>query len=215
MSGESVISHSDVVAWLTLAAARIHEHKQHLTDLDAAIGDADHGINMDRGFQAVVGVLPTLPAGDIGALLKGVAMKLISTVGGASGPLYGTFFLRLGTATTGRAELGLAGFTDAFDLGITGIRERGKAALGDKTMLDALCPARDALRAGIDRGDPPGDALAAAVAAAEQGMLATIPLVARKGRASYLGERSAGHQDPGATSSHLLLEAAADTWFRA
>lgn len=215
MSTASAISYDDVVAWINLAADRIHEQKQYLTDLDSAIGDADHGINMDRGFQAVTTALPTLPAGDIGALLKGVAMKLISTVGGASGPLYGTFFLRLGTATAGKPELDIAGFSDAFDLGITGVKERGKAEPGDKTMLDALLPAQDALHAGIGRGDTPADALAAAVAAAEEGMLATIPLVARKGRASYLGERSAGHQDPGATSSHLLLKAAADTWFQA
>jgi dihydroxyacetone kinase-like protein len=215
MSVASAISYDDVVAWVTLAAERIHDQKAYLTELDSAIGDADHGINMDRGFQAVLGVLPTLPAGDIGALLKGVAMKLISTVGGASGPLYGTFFLRLGTATAGRETLDIAAFADALDLGITGIKERGKAEPGDKTMLDALLPARDALRAGIDGGQSPADALAAAVAAAEGGMAATIPLVARKGRASYLGERSAGHQDPGATSSHLLLKAAADTWFQA
>jgi dihydroxyacetone kinase-like protein len=209
------ISYDDVVAWVTLVAERIRDQKQYLTELDSAIGDADHGINMDRGFQAVMGVLPTLPTGDIGALLKGVAMKLISTVGGASGPLYGTFFLRLGTVAAGRTELDISTFADALDLGITGLQERGKAVPGDKTMLDALFPARDALRAGIDGGQSPAEALAAAVAAAEGGMTATIPLVARKGRASYLGERSAGHQDPGATSSHLLLKAAADTWFQA
>jgi dihydroxyacetone kinase-like protein len=215
MSAASAISYDDVVAWITLIAERIHDQKQYLTELDSAIGDADHGINMDRGFQALLPVLPTLPAGDIGGLFKGIAMKLISTVGGASGPLYGTFFLRMATGTAGKAELDLPAFADAFDAGITGVIDRGKASPGDKTMLDALLPARDALRAGIAGGQSPADALAAAVAAAEQGMLATIPLVARKGRASYLGERSAGHQDPGATSSHLLLKAAADTWFQA
>lgn len=209
------ISYDDVVAWITLAAERIHEQKAYLTELDSAIGDADHGINMDRGFQTVVGILPTLPAGDIGALLKGIAMKLISTVGGASGPLYGTFFLRFGTATAGKAELTLDDFATGFEAAVTGVQDRGKAEAGDKTMLEALLPARDALRAGVEGGQSPADALAAAVAAAEQGMAGTIPLVARKGRASYLGERSAGHQDPGATSSHLLLKAAADTWFQA
>ena len=214
MSDAAHIGHDDVVAWLTLVAERVHDQKAYLTELDSAIGDADHGINMDRGFQAVVGALPTLPPDDIGAVFKGVAMKLISTVGGASGPLYGTFFLRLGTATAGQSQVDLAAFADGFDAGIGGIRDRGKAEPGDKTMLDALLPASEALRAGIERGDAPADALAAAVGAAEQGMQATIPLVARKGRASYLGERSAGHQDPGATSSHLLLKAAADTLFK-
>jgi dihydroxyacetone kinase-like protein len=159
--------------------------------------------------------LPALPVGDVGAFLKGVGMTLVSTVGGASGPLYGTFFLQLGGGTAARADIELGDFATAMEAGIAGIQRLGKAEPGDKTMLDALLPARDALRGGLDRGDAPADALAAAVAAAEQGMLATIPLVARKGRASYLGERSAGHQDPGATSSHLLLKAAADTWFQA
>jgi phosphoenolpyruvate---glycerone phosphotransferase subunit DhaL len=211
----SAISYDDVVAWINLVADRIHEQKQYLTELDSAIGDADHGINMDRGFQAVIPVLPTLPAGDIGGLFKGIAMKLISTVGGASGPLYGTFFLRMSPGTAGKAEMTLPEFADAVDAGIEGLVVRGKAEPGDKTMLDVWFPARDALRAGVEAGNPPADVLAAMVEAAEQGMLATIPLVARKGRASYLGERSAGHQDPGATSSHLLIKAAADTWFQA
>jgi dihydroxyacetone kinase-like protein len=209
------ISYDDVVAWVKLFAERVHAEKGHLTDLDSAIGDADHGINMDRGFTAVVAKLPSLPVGDVGGLLKGVGMTLVSTVGGASGPLYGTFFLQLGGGTAGKAEIELADFATAMEAGIAGIQRLGKAEPGDKTMLDALLPARDALRGGLDRGDAPSDALAAAVAAAEQGMLATIPLVARKGRASYLGERSAGHQDPGATSSHLLLKAAADAFYGA
>lgn len=207
------ISYDDVVAWVSLYAERVHAEKAHLTDLDSAIGDADHGINMDRGFTAVLAKLPTLPVGDIGAFLKGVGMTLVSTVGGASGPLYGTFFLQLGGGTAGKAEIELADFASAMDAGIAGIQRLGKAEPGDKTMLDALLPAREALHESLDRGDAPPDALAAAVAAAEQGMLATIPLVARKGRASYLGERSAGHQDPGATSSHLLLKAAADAFY--
>ena len=215
MSSASRISYDDVVAWVRLLAERLHAEKEYLTELDSAIGDADHGINMDRGFTAVMAKLPTLPAGDVGALLKGVGMTLVSTVGGASGPLYGTFFLQLGGGTAGKADIELGDFATAMEAGIAGIQRLGKAEPGDKTMLDALLPARDALRGGLDRGDAPADALAAAVAAAEQGMLATIPLVARKGRASYLGERSAGHQDPGATSSHLLLKAAADTWFQA
>jgi dihydroxyacetone kinase-like protein len=215
MSSASRISYDDVVAWVRLLAERLHAEKEYLTDLDSAIGDADHGINMDRGFTAVMAKLPALPTGDVGAFLKGVGMTLVSTVGGASGPLYGTFFLQLGGGTAGKADIELGDFATAMEAGIAGIQRLGKAEPGDKTMLDALLPARDALRGGLDRGDAPADALAAAVAAAEQGMLATIPLVARKGRASYLGERSAGHQDPGATSSHLLLKAAADTWFQA
>jgi dihydroxyacetone kinase-like protein len=215
MSSASRISYDDVVAWLRLLAERLHAEKAYLTELDSTIGDADHGINMDRGFTAVMAKLPALPVGDIGGLLKGVGMTLVSTVGGASGPLYGTFFLQLGGGTAGKADIELGDFATAMEAGIAGIQRLGKAEPGDKTMLEALLPARDALRGGLDRGDAPADALAAAVAAAEQGMLATIPLVARKGRASYLGERSAGHQDPGATSSHLLLKAAADTWFQA
>ncbi len=208
------IAFDDVVAWFNLAAERLREARGYLTDLDSAIGDADHGTNMDRGFQAVLTILPTVPAGDIAALYKGAGRKILSTVGGASGPLYYTFMDRIGKTAEGKAELSGADFATALEAGIAGIQERGKAEPGDKTMLDALIPARDALRAGIDRGAAPADALAAAVEAAEQGMLATIPLVARKGRASYLGERSAGHQDPGATSSHLLLQAMADTFFR-
>lgn len=215
MSSASRISYDDVVAWVRLLAERLHAEKEYLTELDSAIGDADHGINMDRGFTAVMAKLPALPVGDVGAFLKGVGMTLVSTVGGASGPLYGTFFLQLGGGTAGKADIELGDFATAMEAGVAGIQRLGKAEPGDKTMLDALLPARDALRGGLDRGDAPADALAAAVAAAEQGMLATIPLVARKGRASYLGERSAGHQDPGATSSHLLLKAAADTWFQA
>jgi len=215
MSSASHISYDDVAAWVRLLAERLHAEKEYLTELDSAIGDADHGINMDRGFTAVMAKLPALPVGDIGGLLKGVGMTLVSTVGGASGPLYGTFFLQLGGGTAGKADIELGDFATAMEAGIAGIQRLGKAEPGDKTMLDALLPARDALRGGLDRGDAPVAALAAAVAAAEQGMLATIPLVARKGRASYLGERSAGHQDPGATSSHLLLKAAADTWFQA
>ena len=167
---------------------------------------------MDRGFQAVIAKLPGLPNRDIGAAFKTVGMTLVSTVGGASGPLYGTFFLQFATATAGREAIGLDELVAALDAGIAGVQRIGKAEAGDKTMLDTLLPARDALRAAAGSGASLADALARSVAAAEQGMLATIPLVARKGRASYLGERSAGHQDPGATSSYLLLKAAADTW---
>jgi len=215
MSSTERITRDDVVAWIQLAAQVMRDNKEYLTQLDSAIGDADHGINMDRGFQAILAKLPTLPAGDVGALLKGVGMTLVSTVGGASGPLYGTLFLQLGGSTAGKEDLELAEFATALDAGIAGIQRLGKAEPGDKTMLDALLPAQAALHQAVDEGASPGGALGTAAAAAEDGMRATIPLVARKGRASYLGDRSAGHQDPGATSSHLLLKAAADAWSRA
>lgn len=211
MSGPSTITYDDVVAWVSTFAATVRDQKDYLTALDSAIGDADHGINMDRGFQAVLTKLPGLPGGDIGATCKTVGMTLVSTVGGASGPLYGTFFLQVGSATAGRDAIGLDDLVAALDAGIAGIQRIGKAQPGDKTMLDTLLPARDALKEAAASGASLQDALARAVDAAEQGMLATTPLVARKGRASYLGERSAGHQDPGATSSYLLLKAAADT----
>jgi phosphoenolpyruvate---glycerone phosphotransferase subunit DhaL len=201
-----------VVAWVRTFAEVIGQNKAYLTELDSAIGDADHGINMDRGMQAVLGKLETAPQGDIGALLKTVGMTLVSTVGGAGGPLYGTLFMQIGAATSGKAELEPQDWADALAKGIEGVQMRGKAEPGDKTMLDALLPAVEALRAAIADGSSLPDALRTSAAAAEDGMKATIPLVARKGRASYLGERSAGHQDPGATSSYLLLRAAADTW---
>ena len=212
MSGATAITYDDVVAWINTFAATVRDQKEYLTGLDSAIGDADHGINMDRGFQAVIGKLPGLPNRDIGAAFKSVGMTLVSTVGGASGPLYGTFFLQLGTAPAGREAMGLDDLVTALDAGVAGIQRIGKAELGDKTMLDTLLPARDALREAAASGVPLQDALDRTVAAAEQGMLATIPLVARMGRASYLGDRSAGHQDPGATSSYFLLKAAADTF---
>ena len=193
--------------------------REQLTDLDAAIGDADHGINMDRGMRAVEDRLKALgepgeagePAhGDIGALLKSVGMTLVSTVGGAAGPLYGTLFLGMGKAVGEAAELGVAQWAAAVDAGVQAVQARGKAQPGDKTMVDALAPAAEALNAAAASGLGAADAQRLAARAARQGMKATIPLVARKGRASYLGERSAGHQDPGATSSWLLMRAAAD-----
>jgi phosphoenolpyruvate---glycerone phosphotransferase subunit DhaL len=215
MGSTDRITSDDTLAWIQLAAQVFRENKEYLTQLDSAIGDADHGINMDRGFQAVLAKLPALPTGDVGGLLKGVGMTLISTVGGASGPLYGSFFLQLAGPTAGKAEVDVAEFATALDAGIARVQGLGKAEPGDKTMLEALLPAQAALHAAVDEGASPGDALRAAADAAEEGMRATIPLVARKGRASYLGDRSAGHQDPGATSSHLLLKAAADAWSRA
>jgi dihydroxyacetone kinase-like protein len=207
-----MISHDDILAWVRRFAAVVAENKTYLTELDSAIGDADHGINMDRGFTAVVGKLEGPTGPDIGVTLKLVGTTLISTVGGASGPLYGMFFLQMGGAVAGKESLTLGEFATAFETGLGGVLRIGKAEPGDKTMVDALIPARDALRAAIDDGASVGDAVARMADGAEQGMLATVPLVARKGRASYLGERSAGHQDPGATSSHLLLRSAAEVW---
>ena len=203
----------DIVAWLVAYADALAANKDYLTQLDSAIGDADHGINMDRGFQAVVAKLTrSCRAGgeDIGATLKGAGMTLISTVGGASGPLYGSLFLGMAAATAGKLELTLEDWIAAFEAGVVGVMRRGKAALGDKTMIDCLVPAVDALQAAAAEGAGWGSALRCAEEAGRRGMEATIPLVARKGRASYLGERSAGHQDPGATSAHLLLAAAVE-----
>ena len=207
------VSYEAVLGRLKRFAADVEANKEYLTQLDAAVGDADHGINMSRGMSAVMAKLDDQAGGDdVGALLKTVGMTLVSTVGGAGGPLYGTLFLRMGTAVTGKSELSPDDWAAALEAGIAGVQERGKAESGDKTMVDALLPARDALTAALGNGAPFGEALRASAAAAEKGMKDTVPLVARKGRASYLGERSAGHQDPGATSSQLLLEAAAETW---
>ena len=201
---EPTISAADVRAWLADYAAVIAEHRAELVALDTAIGDGDHGTNMDRGMRAAIEKLDATEGDDIGALLKAVAMALISKVGGAAGPLYGTLFLQMGNKAAGRTELDIAGWTEALQAGVDGVKARGKAEPGDKTMLDALLPALDALRAGDGDG-----ALERSADAAEEGMRATTPLEARKGRASYLGPRSVGHQDPGATSAHLLLRAAA------
>jgi len=207
------ITSADVRRWLDAVTTVITEHSEELTQLDAAIGDADHGANMARGFQAVQAKLASLaPDADIGTILRTVAMTLIGTVGGAAGPLYGTFFLQLAQKTAGKQELSAQEWAEAFAAAVQGVMARGQAQPGDKTMVDALVPARDALQAALAEGVPFSQALAKAAEAAEAGMRATVPLVARRGRASYLGERSAGHQDPGATSSALILRAAATTW---
>jgi dihydroxyacetone kinase-like protein len=197
--------------WLRSFADAVTDNADELTALDSAIGDADHGANMRRGMKAVLGKLDAAPDAPPSTLLKTAGMTLVSTVGGASGPLYGTFFLRMATSAGDREELDAAGFAAALRAGLDGVVARGKAAAGDKTMLDALIPAVDALDAALADGAGLRDALRAAADAAAAGRDATVPLVARKGRASYLGERSAGHQDPGATSTALLLTAAAAT----
>jgi phosphoenolpyruvate---glycerone phosphotransferase subunit DhaL len=201
-------THDAVEDWMKRFAAEVAENRSYLTKLDGAIGDGDHGKNMDRGMKKALERLDASDGDDIGASLKTIGMALVSSVGGAAGPLYGTLFLQMGQATAGKSELDVAAFTEALDAGVQGVIKRGKAEPGDKTMLDALGPALDALRSA--GGDDVAGALAQAADAAREGMEATVPMVARKGRASYLGERSAGHQDPGATSSHLLLKTAAE-----
>ncbi len=206
------ISRDDALAWIKAVASVISENSAYLTQLDAAIGDADHGANMERGFKAVLNKMPEISDKDIGTVFKTVGMTLISTVGGAGGPLYGTFFLQAGTKTAGKMELSLSDWAEALDSALKGVIMRGKAELGDKTMVDALTPAVKALQQAIQDNQPINKAVELSAEAAKAGMEATIPLVARKGRASYLGERSAGHQDPGATSSYLILNSAAETW---
>jgi dihydroxyacetone kinase-like protein len=206
---------AQAVAWVRSAAAVIEEHAAELTKLDSAIGDGDHGTNMNRGFKAAVQRLDALEGDqDFGAVFKAVGMALIGKVGGASGPLYGSLFLGMGK------ELGDSGAAEnqvedqrlaaALRAGYDSVVARGKAQLEDKTMLDAWHPALEALDAALAGGKELGPALDEAVAAAEEGMKATIPMIARKGRASYLGERSRDHQDPGATSTYLLLKTLAD-----
>jgi phosphoenolpyruvate---glycerone phosphotransferase subunit DhaL len=199
----------DLAGWIREFARLIAQNKEQLTELDSAIGDGDHGANMDRGLTAVVAALDAEPPDSPSALFKKVGMTLISKVGGASGPLYGTAFLRM--AASAEPSIDTAGFAKVLRAGLDGVVARGKAQLGDKTMVDALAPAVDALDAAVAAGASQKEALRAAADAAEKGREATVPLVARKGRASYLGERSAGHPDPGATSTTLLLIAAATT----
>jgi phosphoenolpyruvate---glycerone phosphotransferase subunit DhaL len=208
VGSEAVIDAAAVERWLRRFAELIAAHEADLTALDSAIGDADHGANMQRGMQAVVAVLDGGAAEQPADLLRQVGMTLVSKVGGASGPLYGTFFLRMAPALNGSTVDGAA-FAAALRAGLNGVVARGRAEAGDKTMFDALAPAVDALDAALADGRSLADALRAAAEAAEAGRDATGPLIARKGRASYLGERSVGHVDPGATSSALLVAATA------
>jgi dihydroxyacetone kinase-like protein len=203
------ISSASIEAWLRRCATVFAEHKDELTDLDAKIGDADHGVNMARGFSAIPPKLDPLLDKSIGSLFRTSAMTLISQVGGASGPLYGTFFLQAARPANGKTELTLKELCQCFDTGLTGIVNLGKAVLGDKTMVDVLTPALAALHP--KNGDSLGTALERAASTAREAAESTIPMIARKGRASYLGERSVGHKDPGAASSALLLEALAET----
>ncbi|MBD2307913.1 dihydroxyacetone kinase ADP-binding subunit DhaL [Chroococcidiopsis sp. FACHB-1243] len=197
---------SQVIQWLQNFATEIEQNKKYLTELDAAIGDADHGINMDRGFKKVASQLPSVTDKDISTILKTVSMTLISTVGGASGPLYGTFFLKASTAVTGKEELATEDLLKLLQVGLEGVVQRGKAQLGDKTMIDVLSPVVDNFQKSVDNNQTTLVAMQQVVIVAEQAMKDTIPMLAKKGRASYLGDRSIGHQDPGATSTYLMLK---------
>jgi phosphoenolpyruvate---glycerone phosphotransferase subunit DhaL len=195
-----------ILRWLQRFATKIEQNKEYLTELDAAIGDADHGINMERGFKKLLIQLPTIANKDIGSILKSVSMTLIASIGGASGPLYGTFFLRASSAVADKDELDEQDMVDMLRAGLNGVIERGKTQLGDKTMLDVLFPAVTAFEKAVDERKVMRDAMGQALAAAEQAMKDTALMQAKKGRASYLGDRSIGHQDPGATSCYLMLK---------
>lgn len=195
-------------SWVRIFAALIAEHRDELTELDSAIGDADHGQNMDRGMQAVVAAVEQTQPETASALFSKAGMTVVSTVGGASGPLFGTMFLRIGACLGDTAEISLSELAAGLRAGLDGVLARGKAAEGDKTMVDALDPAVTALERAVADGEGKAQAVRLAATAAGHGRDATIPMVARKGRASYLGQRSAGHQDPGATSIALFLQAA-------
>jgi len=205
-----MITNTQILQWFENTADLIDENSSYLTKLDTAIGDADHGNNMKRGFTKVRELLPELEDKDIGAILKTVAMKLISSVGGASGPLYGTFYLQASNKAKGSNELDGNQFGELLQAGLEGIKMRGKASLEDKTIIDALEPAVEAYTNSINDGDSIPDALESAVSAAEKGAEDTIPMIAKKGRASYMGERSKGHKDPGATSMTMILTALRD-----
>lgn len=199
------ITAEKVKEFLQRAAEVLKENREYLTELDSAIGDADHGINMDRGFQAIMAKFPSFEGKDAGTILKTAGMALVSTVGGAGGPLYGTAFMQAGMALSGKFEFSLEDLIKALEASLKGIMNLGKSKPGEKTMIDAINPAIEAMKKALSDGADPVKALEEATRAAEEGMKATIPMIAQKGRASYLGERSRGHQDPGATSSYLLF----------
>jgi dihydroxyacetone kinase-like protein len=205
-----MFSAEQAMEWIRRTAAVVEENAGMLTRLDAAIGDGDHGTNMARGFRAVLERLESLGDKDFASLFRAVGMALIGKVGGAAGPLYGSFYMAMGKRLGAASEASDSDLAAALRAGYDGVVARGRAEVGDKTMLDAWDPALKALDQALGEGAEPGPALDRAAEAAEEGMKATIPLVARKGRASYLGERSKNHQDPGATSSHLIVRALAD-----
>ena len=201
------VTRDGALEWMRRFASELSEHREQLVRLDTAIGDGDHGTNLDRGMRKALEKLDGGEQADPGTVLKTVAMALVSSVGGAAGPLYGTFFLQMGSALGSDSEVELPSFAAAWRKGLEGVQMRGKAEAGDKTMVDALIPGVGALEAASDLEG----GLRAAEQAAEEGMKATTPLVARKGRASYLGERSKDHQDPGATSTYYLFKSAAES----
>jgi phosphoenolpyruvate---glycerone phosphotransferase subunit DhaL len=200
------VNRDTTLDWMRRFAQEMAEHREELVKLDTAIGDGDHGTNMDRGMRKALEKLGQDELPDPGAVLKATAMALVSSVGGAAGPLYGTLFLQMGTAMAGEEDVDLKAYAGAWRKGLEGVQMRGKAEPGDKTMVDALIPAVEALESAQDLDS----GLQEAAEAAQGGMQATIPLVARKGRASYLGERSKDHQDPGATSTYYLYKSAAE-----
>ena len=201
-----------VIGILDQIGKTIAENAAFLTELDAAIGDSDHGINLSRGFRKVEEKLPALADADIGAILKQTGMALVSTVGGASGPLYGTAFMKAGAAMAGKREINMEDFLVLLDAAIGGVSMRGKAVRGEKTMLDAMIPAYEAMKEAAADGAETAAVFSAGVKAAEEGVAYTKTISATKGRASYLGERSIGHQDPGATSFTLMLRTIADNY---
>lgn len=201
-----------IIQMILRIAAVMEEQKDFLTELDNVIGDGDHGINMARGFSEVEKKIDSLQDKDIGAILKGVGMTLVSTVGGASGPLYGTAFMKAGMTIGAKNEIDMAEFLAAFGAAIEGIKVRGRSVVGEKTMLDAMVPAYEAMQAAAETGESVKAVLDRGVAAARSGVEHTKELVATKGRASYLGERSVGHQDPGATSFTAMLEVIAGAY---
>ncbi|MEF2071808.1 dihydroxyacetone kinase subunit DhaL [Consotaella aegiceratis] len=206
-----MLTNGMTAAWLRRCREEFVKNQDRLTGLDQAIGDADHGLNMRRGFDKVVEKLPTVEDKDVGTILKTTGMTLLSSVGGASGPLYGTLFLRAATAAGAKTELSGADLIEVFEKGVAGVVERGKANPGDKTMCDAWWPMLETLKAAVEAGKGEADAVAEMAERGVEAVEATAPMVARKGRASYLGERSAGHVDPGAASTLIIVQSLAET----
>lgn len=202
------IKQAQLIVWLEKTAQYMQDNKELLTQLDSAIGDADHGFNMERGFNKVLGKIEELKQSqDVSSLLKNTGMTLISSIGGASGPLYGTFFLQAGIILNEKTELTLEDLKSSLENGLKGIKSRGRASVGEKTMVDVLEPVVTSLTTSIEAKLTIDEALSNMVNVAEKGMKSTTNMIAQKGRASYLGERSVGHQDPGATSSYFILKA--------
>jgi phosphoenolpyruvate---glycerone phosphotransferase subunit DhaL len=199
----------DTLAVVQEMAAAMEENRKHLTKLDSEIGDGDHGNNMHRGFQAALERLEGMELQTPADVLKAVSTALVGKVGGAAGPLYGTAFLRASTSLSGKEDLSSEDVAEAMEAALGGVKQRGKAEEGDKTMIDALAPAVAAAKEAASSGKGVGEVSREAAEAAGEGSEATVPLTARRGRASYLGERAAGHMDPGARSTYLLLDAAA------